>query len=222
MLTFLLRRLAWLGILVTTGCTQTVAGTADDDSGVEGSDTPTTDGEDNCNPGSRGCGCLEASCHGGLSCVDDTCEQSSDASDDADDFSPSDETCAGDDEAEYQVGELTSACYRFVGTGTSWGIAKAECGAWGGSLVNVLTEADQAEVVSVLSAHPDHGAVWLGLSSTAVGWRWTTGESLGRTSWGQTEPDQEQVDQCGYAFRQSGYDWHDQRCDRPYAYLCRR
>lgn len=222
-----------LGSLFLLGCSTTVVGSGvdetsgDGDSGETGTtmgdgDTASSD-EEPCPVGAHGCECSDGACLGNLQCLGGICEQGSAAPDGtADAFVPSEQSCSGDDDAEYQVGDFTGACYRFVSEGTSWIVAKLDCVAWGGSLVTVHNEEVHAELVGLVAPHAQHGEVWIGLSSKSGTWEWTTGESPTFTSWGQTEPDQERLDQCAYAYRPSAYDWHDQDCDRLYSYACHR
>jgi len=65
----------------------------------------------------------------------------------------------------------------------NWYDAQRVCRKWGGKLVSILTEEEQAKVAKMIKPHVQ--AYWIGANKTAQGYKWTNGKALKYKNWGK-------------------------------------
>lgn len=130
-----------------------------------------------------------------------------------DEASPSNPSCNG-----CGLGLLGDHAYAFCPGPVSWAEARTACMGFGGDLVIVDDEAEQA----FLLGQPLEAVVYIGLSDEAVEgtFVWVDGSAPAFTAWGMGEPnDALEGEDCGQLAVATAT-WNDIACVNPGAFVC--
>lgn len=103
-----------------------------------------------------------------------------------------------------------------------WQAAREACGALGGRLVVLETEAENA-AVSAVAARWLEGSFWIGLSDQEDEgtWRWVDGSTLTYSPWGNGEPNNAGAgEDCVHSNWGAQGRWNDLPCRRRQPYVC--
>ncbi|XP_052809188.1 snaclec subunit B-like [Mya arenaria] len=115
--------------------------------------------------------------------------------------------------------ENDGSCYKLSSNAYNWTEAEAECVAFGGHLVSILSAQENAVVASIiLAAGRQLELVWIGGKiKGGVPQLWRGGESWGFENFGVGEPNA--ADCCLAMYR---FQWFDVSCELPYYFMCRK
>jgi C-type mannose receptor len=118
----------------------------------------------------------------------------------------------------------SSHCYLHDPLATStWDAARAACVAWGGDLVAIGDDEEQALLQTFVAA-----SSWIGATDVAVEgvFAWSNGEPLSYTSWNPGEPNDSNGEDCGEIYGPgvtvAPFLWNDLACDQALSAVCER
>lgn len=125
-----------------------------------------------------------------------------------------DESCVG-------VRRREGSCYRKLGRRQSWSRARTECLDWGGDLVTLDDDAEQAFVLEHVA---DMDRFWLGLNDreAEMSWRWSSGSTASFRSWAEGEPNDGSDGSDCAEYRAEAGAWFDQDCELDKRAVCER
>jgi hypothetical protein len=127
----------------------------------------------------------------------------------------------------------STACYGVcTSPSASHAGAESNCVTWGGHLASVATIDEQNCIAAVVQGL-GLDDVWVGLRQTGgggptSGWGWTDGTPYGAyTHWHSGQPDDNNgsengQEDCGDLEAGWSWDWNDDQCNDPQAYVCER
>jgi hypothetical protein len=112
-----------------------------------------------------------------------------------------------------------TSCYRAVTLPRTWDDARIDCVAWGGSLVQVDSSAEDLFVGELVTV-----GQWLGASDTLIDnvFVWTNGSPILFGNWGPSQPDRFPGADCVEKRETAGGQWFDQPCYNARAYVCEK
>ena len=109
--------------------------------------------------------------------------------------------------------------------GKNWDDARGECIGYGGDLVSIGNQSEQAFLTQKTRPYTKQH-FWIGFNDrrNESKYEWSDGSAVTYINWGKGEPNNYKNEDCTefYAYVSRRSTWNDEGCAKEYGYICKR